>query len=255
MHGSYKDVGRFCGSMAAGYGKNMSQGGGSFYITIIVILFICFFLYFITSNNVPNSSLTPSRNRTQQQEGSGFFSLSQSKGKKQMEEKIAQRVIPEVEYCYVERCVDGDTIIVNSGIIRERVRFIGIDTPEMASQNNNSAGSKRNTSAEPFAVDALEYVEKRIKEFGNRVYLKADGNKTDRYGRRLALIYLDEKGNYLLNEELVRNGLAHAELQYNFSTAIKEQLCQAENKAKEEKRGLWNTAETPVTKTTTKSAL
>ena len=105
-------------------------------------------------------------------------------------------------------------------------------------------GFQRNANGsnpEPFALEARDYVDKRIKEFGNHVYLKADGDKTDRYGRRLALIYLDEKGNYLLNEELVRNGLAHIKLQYNFSNTIKEQFRQSEIKAKEEKRGLWST--------------
>ena len=57
MRGSYKDVGRFCGTMAAGYGKSMSQGGSSFYITIAVVLLICFFLYFITADS---KSIDPS---------------------------------------------------------------------------------------------------------------------------------------------------------------------------------------------------
>ncbi|MGI6401163.1 MAG: thermonuclease family protein [Thermoguttaceae bacterium] len=128
----------------------------------------------------------------------------------------------------VERCVDGDTIIVHSSVGRERVRFIGCDTPETV---------KPNHPVEPFGPEASAYTKERIAAAGNVVHLVSDGDKQDRYGRRLAIVYLGND-EISLNEDLVRRGLARATLQYNFSRAFKDRLYVAEETAKSERLGI-----------------
>ncbi|MDO5581587.1 MAG: thermonuclease family protein [Planctomycetia bacterium] len=138
---------------------------------------------------------------------------------------------PEIEKCAVKRCIDGDTLVVETSRGEERVRMIGSDTPETV---------KKDTPVEKFGPEATEYTKHRIQKAGGSVYLKADGDPRDKYGRRLALVYLDTEGKYLLNEELIRMGLARARLQYNYSDTIKNRFYQAQESAKEEKLGVWS---------------
>ena len=125
----------------------------------------------------------------------------------------------------VERCVDGDTIVIEGGI---RVRFIGADTPETV---------KPNWPVEPFGPEASEFTKKAIEAAGNRVRLEQDGDQTDRYGRQLAMVYVD---GVLLNETLIREGLAVAQLQYRYSKEMKARFKAAEDDAKKAKRGIWS---------------
>ena len=125
----------------------------------------------------------------------------------------------------VERCVDGDTLLLEGGV---RVRFIGANTPET---------KKPNWPIEPFGPEAAAFTQKTIEDAGNLVRIEADGDQTDRYGRQLALVYV---GDTLLNEELIRQGLAHAETQYRYSNTMKARFSAAENEAKKAGRGIWS---------------
>jgi micrococcal nuclease len=90
---------------------------------------------------------------------------------------------------------DGDTIRVrlDSGRV-ERVRYIGIDTPETR---------KPGTPGECYADRARAFNERLV---GDRhVRLELDVEQRDRYGRLLAYVYA---GRTFVNAELVREGYA-----------------------------------------------
>ena len=70
----------------------------------------------------------------------------------------------------VARVIDGDTIELVNG---ERVRFIGVDAPEIG---------------EPGADEATEFVRELVE--GHTVWLERDGNNTDRHGRLRRYIWL-----------------------------------------------------------------
>jgi len=125
----------------------------------------------------------------------------------------------------VERCIDGDTIVVEGGT---RVRLIGADTPETV---------KPNWPVEPFGPEASAFTQKAIENAGNKVRLEPDGDQTDRYKRQLAMVYVD---GVLLNEELIRQGLAVAQTQYRYSQEMKTRFKAAEEEAKKANRGLWS---------------
>lgn len=134
--------------------------------------------------------------------------------------------LPEGSYD-VERFVDGDTFILTGGT---RIRLIGANTPETV---------KKNSPVEPFGPEASRFTREMITRNGNRVRIAYDGTPVDRYGRTLALVWV---GDELLNERLIREGLATAELQYGYSREMKDRFQAAEDLAKREKRGIWSQA-------------
>ena len=97
----------------------------------------------------------------------------------------------------VERVIDGDTIVLVGG---ERVRFIGIDAPEIG---------------EPGAAEATAFVRERID--GRTVWLSSSGSDRDRFGRLRRYVWVqpptntqdvDQIQRYQLNALLVANGHA-----------------------------------------------
>lgn len=141
----------------------------------------------------------------------------------------ALRAVPDVETGVVERCVDGDTLIVRfDDGTTERVRLIGSNTPETV---------KPNSPVEPFGPEASAFTKRRVEEASGAIRLVADGDRRDKYGRRLAFVYLADS-EVSLNEELVRQGFAKAQTQYRFSSEMKRRLEAAEAAARREKLGI-----------------
>jgi micrococcal nuclease len=128
----------------------------------------------------------------------------------------------------VVRVVDGDTIVARlaSGRI-ERVRFIGMDTPESV---------KPGTPVQCFALRASAYTKHLLS--GRRVRLVPDVEPRDRYGRLLAYVYRRPDGLFV-NEELVRAGYARP---YTFPPNVRfeGQIATLARQAREAGRGLWD---------------
>ncbi len=124
----------------------------------------------------------------------------------------------------IERVVDGDTIVIADA--DQRVRLIGVDTPETV---------KPRTPVQPWGPEATAFTKKFLA--GGQARLEFDGARHDKYGRLLAFVWV---GDRMLNEELLRAGLARAELQYSFSAAMKTRLRRAEAQAKAAHRGIWS---------------
>ena len=95
----------------------------------------------------------------------------------------------------VTRVVDGDTIILNG---RERVRLIGVDTPETVDPRR---------PVQYFGKEASGFTKRMVE--GKKVRLEYDQTGKDRYGRTLAYVYLEDgtTGKILRNEIIaeVRN--------------------------------------------------
>ena len=136
----------------------------------------------------------------------------------------------------IVRIVDGDTLIVGDSADREqqhRVRLIGIDTPEVA---------RGSTPAEPYAVEATEFVKDIIAKADNKVRLAFDGEQLDQYRRTRAMVYLTmpDGREVWLNELLVLEGLAHARLDFRYSHEAKLHFALAEVEARKHRRNLWS---------------
>ncbi len=123
----------------------------------------------------------------------------------------------------VLRAVDGDTLLLAD---HTRIRLIGVNAPETV---------KPDTPVQPFGPEASRFTHQFCD--GREVRLEYDQERTDQYGRTLAYVY---DGNRLLNEELLRNGLAHWERHYHYSNAMKDRFRAAEAEARAARRGLWS---------------
>jgi len=124
------------------------------------------------------------------------------------------------EYLVV-KVIDGDTIELSNG---EKVRYIGIDIPELHHPQR---------SVEYFAREAYE-ANRRLVE-GKKVRLEFDVEKRDRYGRLLAYVYVD---GVMVNEWLVANGYAQVA---TFPPNVKyaDRFLKLEKEARRLKLGLW----------------
>ncbi len=131
----------------------------------------------------------------------------------------------------VKRVVDGDTIELASG---EKVRYIGIDTPEKNSPT---------VSKQCFAEESSVYNQSAVE--GKNVKLTQDTSARDRYGRLLAYVYLED-GTFL-NADLVKKGFAFAS-EYPPDTAKQAVLDQAQETARSQGLGLWKQCEILIDK-------
>lgn len=113
--------------------------------------------------------------------------------------------------------VDGDTLDIENG---ERIRLSGINTPETGECYYQEA------------KDALYYY-----TYGKKVYLESDIDSKDKYGRRLAYIYVEKE---MINTYLIEKGFAKVYDKYNYSTKRYEELKKVEEEAKRKKLGVWS---------------
>lgn len=131
----------------------------------------------------------------------------------------------------VERVVDGDTFETSTG---EKVRLIGVDTPETV---------KPNHPVEPYGKEASNYTKQLLT--GQKVTLKFDVEPFDKYKRLLAYVYLPD-GTFV-NEKLVREGYARI-MTIPPNVACADLFLEAERDAREHDRGLWALASADQTK-------
>jgi len=122
----------------------------------------------------------------------------------------------------VDRVVDGDTVIVDG----ERVRLIGVDTPESV---------KPGTPVECFAKKASAFTQRLVD--GRRVRLELDVERRDRYGRLLAYVRRRDDGLFV-NAELVAQGYART-LTIPPNVRYADRFAALQRRAREEQRGLW----------------
>ena len=169
-----------------------------------------------------------------------FISFS-SCGKREsvnlMTEKAVKPDNPvQSEYLIIEKVIDGDTFRMSDG---EKVRLIGIDTPEKYDSDKldrQSVESKRDKETiKRLGEAASEYV--RALAEGKKVRLEKDKSNQDRdrYGRLLRYVYFED--GTLLNAKIISDGYANV---YNSSSVSKlEEFKKLEKDARENKRGLW----------------
>ena len=131
----------------------------------------------------------------------------------------------------VLRVVDGDTLVVtpqrsSPGTRRRefRLRLLGINCPESV---------KPNHPVEPWALEAAEFTRQFVS--GGTVRLRFDKRRLDIYDRYLAYVFVADK---MLNEELVRAGLAHVQTFPGDSESMTRRLRVAEQEADQASRGV-----------------
>lgn len=141
-------------------------------------------------------------------------------------DKFKDVTTEKLEVKYVAK-VDGDTAKFELKGNTITVRFLGINTPETVDKQRGE---------EPYGKEASQFTQEKL-ENAKKIEIEYDNNsdKQDKYGRTLAWIWVDD---VLLEEELVKNGLAETYmLQNNYRYAGSLQL--AEKSAKDKNLGIW----------------
>ena len=125
----------------------------------------------------------------------------------------------------VVRVVDGDTIIVDLNGAEERVRLIGIDTPESVHPDKEK-NVEYGQIASAFTKDMLE---------GKQVHLEFDVQERDQYGRLLAYVYLNGE---MFNKILLEQGHATV-VTYPPNVKYVDEFTKIQQKARDQKKGIW----------------
>jgi micrococcal nuclease len=133
----------------------------------------------------------------------------------------------------VARVIDGDTIVVALGGRDERVRLIGVDTPETVSPVK---------PVQCYGKQASQHT-KSLLPPGTLVRLVRDVEGRDVYGRLLAYVYRQSDGLFV-NLELASDGYASL-LTYPPDVAHAAQFRDAVASARQRDIGLWRTCGGP----------
>jgi micrococcal nuclease len=130
----------------------------------------------------------------------------------------------------VTRVVDGDTVKVSlaRGRGTRTVRYIGVDTPESV---------KPGEPVQCYAKQASSFNQRLVE--GRRVRLQVGRERTDRYGRLLAYVYVRGGGGRFVNAELLRRGYART-LAIPPNTDRAGRFALLERRARRDGRGLWS---------------
>ena len=140
------------------------------------------------------------------------------------------------EVVTVIRVVDGDTFLLDT---KERVRLIGIDTPEKyysKKLEKDSERSKKDISTiQKLGREASDFVKNLVE--GKKVILKTDrySDKRDRYNRLLRYVYLED--GTCINAKIIESGYANAYTLFKFEKA--DEFLKLEKEARMNNRGLW----------------
>ncbi|WXJ79113.1 hypothetical protein MTMBA_11950 [Moorella thermoacetica] len=145
----------------------------------------------------------------------------------------------------VTSVVDGDTLHVKINGREEKVRLIGVNTPEIA---HPDLGIKE----QPYGKEAAAYTQKRLA--GKKVYLELDVGERDKYGRLLAYVWLDKPANdsetevraKMYNAELLLNGYAQV-MTVPPNIKYADLFVKLQKEAREAGKGLWGAAVTAPT--------
>ena len=131
----------------------------------------------------------------------------------------------------VLKVVDGDTIHVLVAGRREKVRYIGVDTPE----------TKHPTKGQQCYGPAASAFNERLVG-GERVRLERDVEQRDRYGRLLAYVHRERDGLFV-NAELARRGYAQP-LTIPPDVRHSQRFVALAREARRGGRGLWAACQT-----------
>ncbi len=140
-------------------------------------------------------------------------------------DKPAAKIPPPGTYT-VSSFEDGDTITVDMNGTPERVRMIGVDTPETQDPR---------VPVQCYGKAASQFTKQLIGS--SPVRLEADPTNTnrDRYNRLLRYVYLPD--GRLVNAEIIRAGYGFAYTLFPFEKL--EEFRGYESQAREQNLGLW----------------
>lgn len=152
-----------------------------------------------------------------------FFSIAQQQGWVGANQVI---IANQPGLYSVSRFIDGDTIAVNMNGKTEKIRMIGVDTPET---------HKPNTPVQCYGPAAAAFTKNIL--YGKKFRLVSDSLSTnrDRYNRLLRYIVLADGTNF--NQRLIEQGYGFYYPYFPFTKS--DDFAASQAIAKSQNRGIW----------------
>lgn len=125
----------------------------------------------------------------------------------------------------VIRVVDGDTLVIEYNGKDEKVRLIGVDTPESVHPDET-----RNTV---FGKEVSNYSKNKLE--GNEIQIEFDVQERDKYGRLLCYVYIDGQ---MYNKLLLKEGLAKVAT-YPPNIKYVDEFVEIQKQARQDGKGMW----------------
>jgi micrococcal nuclease len=143
----------------------------------------------------------------------------------------------------VTKVFDGDTFEVLIAGKKEKVRMLGIDTPESYDSDKLNSDAER-TKRDKATIKKLgrlstNFTKSLIENKKVLLETRPEDDDKDKYGRLLRYVYLPD--GTLVNKKIVEEGYAVAFRK--FKVYREKELVEAEKDARENKRGLWGDIE------------
>lgn len=126
---------------------------------------------------------------------------------------------------------DGDTITIDMDGRKERVRFIGVDTPETQDPRK---------PVQCFGRVASEFTKDKVTNKNVRLEADPENTNRDRYNRLLRYVFLPD--GTLLNAEIIKQGYGFAYTSFPFTK--KDEFKAYEQEARSHNKGLWGNCQT-----------
>ena len=149
---------------------------------------------------------------------------------KNMQNQYASRKIEQDEgvrqQATVVEIVDGDTIKIDYHGKIEKLRMIGIDTPESVHPNKKK-NTRQGKTASNFTKQEL---------LNKKIEVEFDVQKRDKYGRLLGYVYVDGK---MYNKTLLEEGYARLAT-YPPNVRYVDDFKEIQKQAQQNKKGFWN---------------
>ncbi len=137
---------------------------------------------------------------------------------------------PPAGHARVEEVVDGDTIVVRFGESKERVRLIGVDTPETHHPDK---------AVQCFGQAATSFLTNLLSDQDVRLENDPTNTNRDRYDRLLRYVYLED--GTLVNQKIISEGYGFAYVAFPFEK--KDIFVASEAQAERQGKGLWSECE------------
>lgn len=157
--------------------------------------------------------------------------------------RLDQKDAREKKPVQVTKIFDGDTFEVELNGKKEKVRMLGIDTPEKWDSDKFDRDTERSgkdkETLRKLGELASDYTVRLIGSKNVVLTPDAKSDDKDKYGRLLRYVYLED-GTFV-NLKIVEDGYANA--YRKFSHSKKDEFIKAENDARQNKRGLWGDIE------------
>jgi len=136
--------------------------------------------------------------------------------------------------------VDGDIVEIELKGQKEKVRLIGVDTPEKYESEKLHRDAARTGQDEKtiraLGTRASDFTKSMVHP-GDQVQLEYGQESRDKYHRLLAFIWLSD--GRMLNETLVCAGYANAYTRYPFKQEYMDRFRTCEHQSREQGKGLW----------------